>query len=284
MEKGKWSDKEVKKLFFVVEQAKEESKSLLEAFKIYAKKTGRKQNSVRNFYYQEIENLKHDLNKQKKLGIDLEKHVVVRPDKFSKEDAIDLVKEILRKKIMGMSVRKACLQKAGGDVSTMVRLQNKFRNVVKYEKELYSQCLKELREEGLEKGGNVVYLKKQEEKRLTDEDVSSLFMGLVKLVKRTAFENAERQIIGENKNSMAELRQTIAKLSAMEKKNKILLEDLELEKKKNKILSQENLELKTHLAKYMSEKIIKTPNNKNKSLANYLREIKQNGRTIKTKV
>ena len=109
-------------------------------------------------------------------------------------------------------------------------------------------------------------------------------MGLVKLVKRTAFENAERELYGQTKNISAELRETIARLSAAEKRAQILKEDLILQEKKNKALTQENLELKTRLAKFMSEKIIKTSNNKNKSLANYLREIRDRGREVKTKV
>lgn len=284
MENSKWSDREVKKLFSVVEEAKSQNKSLLEAFRIYAKKSGRKPNSVRNFYYQEIEQLKNSSKRADRLGINLENHLIVRPERFTNEQSKALVKEILRKKCLGLSVRKACLEQAGGDLSKMVRLQNKFRNVIKYEKDLYNECLKELREEGLETGGNVVYLKKQEEKRLSDEDVSSLFMGLVKLVKRTAFENAERELYGQTKNISAELRETIAKLSAAEKRAQILKEDLILQEKKNKALTQENLELKTRLAKFMSEKIIKTSNNKNKSLANYLREIREGGREVKTKV
>lgn len=284
MENSKWCDREVKKLFSVVEEAKSQNKSLLEAFRIYAKKSGRKPNSVRNFYYQEIEQLKNSSKRADRLGINLENHLISRPERFTNEQSKALVKEILRKKCLGLSVRKACLEQAGGDLSKMVRLQNKFRNVIKYEKDLYNECLKELREEGLETGGNVVYLKKQEEKRLSDEDVSSLFMGLVKLVKRTAFENAERELYGQTKNISAELRETIAKLSATEKRAQILKEDLILQEKKNKALIQENLELKTRLAKFMSEKIIKTSNNKNKSLANYLREIRDRGREVKTKV
>ena len=81
-----------------------------------------------------------------------------------------------------------------------------------------------------------------------------------------------------------ELRETIAKLSAAERRAQILKEDLILQEKKNKALIQENLELKTRLAKLMSEKIIKTSNNKNKSLANYLREIRERGKEVKTKV
>ena len=284
MENSKWSDGEIKKLFSGVEEAKHQNKSLLHAFKVHAKKFGRKPNSVRNFYYQEIQNLNASNKRASKLGINLEKHLIAQPEKFSKEQAKELVKEILRKKCLGVSVRRACLEQAGGDLSKMVRLQNKFRNVLKYEKELYNECLKELRKEGLETGGNVVYLKKQEDKRLSDEDVSSLFMGLVKLVKRTAFENAERQLYGQTKTMSTELRETIAKLSAAERRAQILKEDLILQEKKNKALIQENLELKTRLAKLMSEKIIKTSNNKNKSLANYLREIREKGKEVKTKV
>ena len=49
MEKSKWSNSEVKKLFQTVEKYKNENKCLLDAFKDYTKKTNRKPNSVRNY-------------------------------------------------------------------------------------------------------------------------------------------------------------------------------------------------------------------------------------------
>ena len=102
MENSKWSDREVKKLFSVVEEAKSQNKSLLEAFRIYAKKSGRKPNSVRNFYYQEIEQLKNSSKRADRLGINLENHLISRPERFTNEQSKALVKEILRKKFPGL--------------------------------------------------------------------------------------------------------------------------------------------------------------------------------------
>ena len=297
MKKNKWNDKEIKKLFLTVENAKSENKSLVEAFSIFAKKSKRKPNSVRNFYYQEVANLIKDSKKANLLGIDLNKHEVVNSTKFSIEETKNLVKEILRKKCMGCSVRKACFELANNDVMKMVRIQNKFRNVLQNEKDLYEECLQEIKKEGLydvklkregsankvsDKNANVVYLKRQEDKRLSDEDINSLFMGLVKLVKRTAFESAEKQFFSENQHEKENFRKVVSKLNNAEKTIENLKMENETIKKRSKALFDENINLKTRLAQFMSEKIIKT--SKNKTLTNYLREIKEKGQDVKTKI
>ena len=105
---SKWDDTQIKKLFSVVEKTKSENKSLLEAFKIFAKKTGRKPNSVRNFYYQEVENLKNDAGRADELGICAKNHNISVAKKFSNEETKKLIKEILRQKCLGNWVRKAC--------------------------------------------------------------------------------------------------------------------------------------------------------------------------------
>lgn len=46
---SRWKDDEIIKLFNVVEKNKKENKSLLTAFSEYAKMSGRKRNSVRNY-------------------------------------------------------------------------------------------------------------------------------------------------------------------------------------------------------------------------------------------
>lgn len=105
---SKWDDAQIKKLFSVVEKTKNENKSLLEAFKIFAKKTGRKPNSVRNFYYQEVDNLKNNVGRAEELEICANSYNVNAAKKFSNDETKKLIKEILRQKCLGNSVRKAC--------------------------------------------------------------------------------------------------------------------------------------------------------------------------------
>lgn len=284
MMQSKWSNVEVKKLFQTVEKYKNENKSLLDAFKEFAKKSNRKPNSVRNYYYLEIRELSQNIERQKKLGIDLSNHKVNFSDKFSEEETKSLIKEILRQKCMGVSVRKSCLNLADGDLSKMVRFQNKFRNISATNRKLYEQCLSELKIEGLgikSEKRNVVYMKPQERK-LSDEDVNSLFLGLINLVKKTAIENVEKSLVSETEFANTTLRQTLSKLSQAEKTVSALSSELTSLQIENKKLREENILLKTKIAKFMSQQIIKT--NKNKSLVKYLREMKASGNNICTKI
>ena len=284
MMQSKWSNVEVKKLFQTVEKYKNENKSLLDAFKEFAKKSNRKPNSVRNYYYLEIRELSQNIERQKKLGIDLSNHKVNFSDKFSEEETKNLIKEILRQKCMGVSVRKSCLNLADGNLSKMVRFQNKFRNISATNRKLYEQCLSELKIEGLgikSEKRNVVYMKPQERK-LSDEDVNSLFLGLINLVKKTAIENVEKSLVSETEFANTTLRQTLSKLSQAEKTVSTLSSELTSLQIENKKLREENILLKTKIAKFMSQQIIKT--NKNKSLVKYLREMKASGNNICTKI
>ena len=284
MMQSKWSNFEVKKLFQTVEKYKNENKSLLDAFKEFAKKSNRKPNSVRNYYYLEIRELSQNIERQKKLGIDLSNHKVNFSDKFSEEETKSLIKEILRQKCMGVSVRKSCLNLADGDLSKMVRFQNKFRNISATNRKLYEQCLSELKSEGLgikSEKRNVVYMKPQERK-LSDEDVNSLFLGLINLVKKTAIENVEKSLVSETEFANTTLRQTLSKLSQAEKTVSTLSSELSSLQIENKKIREENILLKTKIAKFMSQQIVKT--NKNKSLVKYLREMKASGNNIWTKI
>ncbi len=284
MMQSKWSNVEVKKLFQTVEKYKNENKSLLDAFKEFAKKSNRKPNSVRNYYYLEIRELSQNIERQKKLGIDLSNHKVNFSDKFSEEETKNLIKEILRQKCMGVSVRKSCLNLADGDLSKMVRFQNKFRNISATNRKLYEQCLSELKSEGLgikSEKRNVVYMKPQERK-LSDEDVNSLFLGLINLVKKTAIENVEKSLVSETEFANTTLRQTLSKLSQAEKTVSTLSSELTSLQIENKKIREENILLKTKIAKFMSQQIVKT--NKNKSLVKYLREMKASGNNIWTKI
>lgn len=268
-----------KKLFEFVEKCKEENKSLLMAFKEFAKKTGRKPNSVRNLYYKEIERLEKNPEEAEKLNVKLENHKVSLSKKFSNEETKKLVKEVLRQKCLGVSTRKACMNLANGNPNEMVRLQNKFRS----SSCMYDECLSELKTEGLvQNNRNIIYMKRKEEKRLSDEDVNSLFLGLIKLVKKTAIENAETKLVSEAEFANNSLQKTILKLSAAQNTITNLTEKFNELSLYAKALEEENMQLKTKIAHYMSEKILKS--NKNRSLAGYLKTLKEKGEQVKTKI
>ena len=129
MKFSNWNEKEVKDLFDEVEICKQSKYALKMAFDSHAKKYNRKPNSVRNYYYHEVDNLQNDDIRRKRLNIDLSKHVKNKLIPFSKEQEDKFLSDIKNLTEKGMSVRSACFQLSGGDMTLMTRLQNNFQNL-----------------------------------------------------------------------------------------------------------------------------------------------------------
>ena len=141
-------------------------------------------------------------------------------------------------------MRKACLKLAGDDLGKMIRFQNKYRNVLKGNQVLLSQCIQELKDEGIEvnikqkvtpRPNNILVMPKQKGS-LSDKDIEALFMGLVRLVKRVANEQAEVQNRIEMKRTNDNLAKAYVELSSKESEIKSLSTSLEKLKTENKNL------------------------------------------------
>ena len=124
-----WNDGEVKALFENVENCKKNKVALVEAFAEHAKKFSRRPNSVRNYYYHEVDNLDADKVRAAKLRIDISKHKKAHFKNFDKVQEGDLFGEIDRLTSEGLSVRAACLKLSNGDLALMTRYQNKYQNM-----------------------------------------------------------------------------------------------------------------------------------------------------------
>lgn len=232
-----WSDKEVRSLFTEIEKCKSEDKSLKFAFEAHAKNFGRKPNSVRNYYYHDIENLKADIKRCKKLGIDLKKHEKYHFVPFSRQEKC-LLEQIQNSVKNGESVRAACERVSGGDLKLMTRLQNKYQSTKKT------------------KTDNVIMFRKTR-KTLTETDINSLLLGLVKLIKKTAIEDFVESQQSEKQNQTQLLKEAFENLSKKERQYEQLKKNFELVKNENKQLVErintlafgKNLQLKEHLSK-----------------------------------
>ena len=194
MKKGIWKNQEVKELFLEVENVKANNKPLKDAFINHAKKYNRKPNSVRNYYYHEIDNLSKDSKRLEKLKIDLSKHEKSSIIYFSKEEENDLMKKIDDMVSGGMSVRKACYTLSKGDVGQMLRYQNKYRN--------FLSKTNSANENNLDGEKIIKFTKKRT--TLTDNEIQSLFMGLVRLVKRNAIEEISDKVKVDFENANQE--------------------------------------------------------------------------------
>ena len=230
-----WSDKEVKDLFKVVEECKTSNRPLKEAFSKHGQVYHRKGNSVRNYYYHEVDNLEQDEERRKRLQIDLSKHLKNKLVPFSKRQEEEFLQKIEEYKKQGMSVRSACIKLSGGDMTLMTRLQNKFQN---------------LKKENASKDNIITFRKR--EKSLSMNDINSLFMGLVKLIKKTTQEEVESKIKEERltneyllKEAYNELNERAKELKTLKAEYQILKNDnLKLTDKMNKLFKNKNERLK----------------------------------------
>ena len=268
-EYSKWKDSEVKELFNLIENYRDKNASLLSAFSEYAKLSGRKRNSVRNYYYQELAELQKNSARAKSLKIDTSKHLITTSTLFSEFETKEILTKILRMNSTGISIRKACLTLAENDINKMVRYQNKYRSVLKNNPELIEDIKKELKTNTKEIPNNVVYLKKQETKCISESDINSLFLGLIKLVKKSAAESVERKILADLEVSNSTLRKTLVKLTKAEQDLKDLSSQLQTQKNEYDKIRAENIYLKTELANFLNGKT-------KKSLSEFMAEIKRN--------
>jgi len=245
-----WEDEEVKTLFKFIEIKKREGVPLITIFKLYADKVGRMQNSVRNYYYKEVEALNCDKERCKSLGIDIKEHKVLNVKPFSKSDSNKLLAKVNKLRAQGHSVRKSCLMIAEGDATKMIRVQNKYRSLVK-EKEKTQM-------------DNIIKMPVKKNV-LNDEDVNALFLGLLKLVKKQEFEKAKTVYENDIKSANDKLKDAVAKLIVRENKIDDLKKQLTLLQNQTKLLKEklENVRIKV------------SKQNANTLLANYFKSDKR---------
>lgn len=222
-----WTDEKIKHLFNYVEENKNRNICLVKIFKNYAAITNKKPNSIRNYYYNQIEHFCLNPNLAKKLNINLNLHKVKQISHFSKTDE-ETLKELNNLISNGYSVRKACLTLANGDINIMMRLQNKYRN------------MKQKSENKLN-NSNILQFKPKNT-GLTDNDINNLFLGLVKVIKKNAVEQLNKNLISECEWANNTLRKTLVSLNNKEKEIKSL-------SLKNTVLSKKLIDLTNEIAR-----------------------------------
>ena len=133
-----WSDNENRLLWETADEAQQQGLPLKAVFEQIARQTGRRPNSIRNYYYAQVR--QHDGDE-------------ARPARFvpfTQQEVDWLMEQVLVARAAGQSVR-SCLQKlAGGDHSLMLRYQNKYRAVIKSRPEYVRDIVDKLNEQGVE--------------------------------------------------------------------------------------------------------------------------------------
>jgi hypothetical protein len=192
-----WENDEVKTLFDFVATCRRKNLPLTYAFNEYAKLTNRKPNSVRNYYYLELGELQDNKKRRDYLNISLKDHQKQEFKEFTKKQEYDLAYFILQKQREGKSVRNSCLVLSNNSVSDMIRYQNKYRSMLKNDPKLIEKINKKLdaimpkKQTSLNNAKVLAFPKNnpkpsENKNKLTDDELKGLFMGLVKLVKKSA--------------------------------------------------------------------------------------------------
>lgn len=158
-----WTNQEIKKLFETVEK----ESNRYAAFSKHAEKFGRRTNSVRNFYYAKVKETPNG-------------HKVSKPIQFDEAETHKLIEDINLAISKGKSVRSACLELSGNNPSLMLRMQNKYRSIIKKP----AAASLSLSTKKRDIPTNIIKLpKKEKDLPLTDQDLANLFMGIIRLVK-----------------------------------------------------------------------------------------------------
>ena len=132
-----WSEFENKLLWEAADEAQMNGLPLKAVFEHIAQKTGRRPNSIRNYYYAQVQ--KREGGQQR----------TARFVPFTQNEVDWLIEQVLRARAQGQSVR-SCLSKiSGGDHSRMLRLQNKYRSVIKTRPDYVREMVDRLNHEGV---------------------------------------------------------------------------------------------------------------------------------------
>ena len=131
--KGLWSQ-ETQNFIDFIKKGREEGISLSTLFSKYAEISGRAKGSVRNFYYSLLKKSREDKNFEKEMMLaGLKAGKIVNFDKEQEEELLD---KIFTLKKGERSLRSVLSEISGGEPKLMLRLQNKYRNLLKSDKEL----------------------------------------------------------------------------------------------------------------------------------------------------
>ena len=135
-----YTEEEATGLIEYIYTGKNAGKTLSYLFETYGREHGRAKGSVRNYYYTLLKSTGDERVSRLLEGKNLSAGCI-RP--FTEEETDEALRAILAEKSKGMSVRKAIMTVAAGDEKLMLRLQNKYRNLLKKQPERVAKAARE---------------------------------------------------------------------------------------------------------------------------------------------
>ncbi len=194
--RGGWQQQEIDTLFQAVEDAAQTGKPLRDVFSDVGERLRRKPNSIRNFYYARVHESPELCARRAPFR------------SFTQEEVHALLRDVLMGRGQGESVRACVTRLAGGDRQGMLRLQNKYRSILKNHPEMLVEAAQELRMEGLPCPENAVACRKYERSRpapletlaphMADPAVKTMVDALTELLSRQQAQSKWQELQREN--------------------------------------------------------------------------------------
>ncbi len=134
-----YTEEEAIGLIEYIYAGKNAGKTLSYLFETYGSEHSRAKGSVRNYYYAFLK--KQDDARVRKILDGKDLHAgTIKP--FTEEETEQLLEKVLAGRKRGLSVRRSILEASGGDGKLMLRMQNKYRNLLKKQPERVEKAAK----------------------------------------------------------------------------------------------------------------------------------------------
>ena len=135
-----YTEEEAMGLIEYIYTGKNAGKTLSYLFETYGKEHSRAKGSVRNYYYAFLK--KQDDSRVKRILEGKDLHAgTIRP--FTDEETEELLDKVIEGRRKGYSIRRSIMEASGGDEKRMLRMQNKYRNLLKKEPERVEKAARE---------------------------------------------------------------------------------------------------------------------------------------------
>ena len=135
-----YTEEEATGLIEYIYSGRNAGKTLSYLFETYGRAHSRAKGSVRNYYYALLKKQDDERVRRMLAGKDLHAGAV-KP--FTEEETDEMLRLIFRERAKGCSVRRSIMNAAGGDEKKMLRMQNKYRNLLKKQPERLEKAAKE---------------------------------------------------------------------------------------------------------------------------------------------
>lgn len=226
--KAGWSPEETALLFEEIDRVVAQGRPIRRAFETVAQKTGRRPNSIRNYYYTK---LREEPGRGKAAFIP-----------FGEQEQRRLVEAMLLGQAEGRSVRSIAAKLGGGEKKAMLRYQNKYRGLLRGNPGYIEKVLQELRDAG-KLGPQDNPLQKMRRRPSAEQTLAELADNLALLGK-----DGEAVLYGLNHIVWA----AIQKENSQETR---LLSQLEMQRARNQELERQLLALREQSSAAFSEEL-----------------------------